>query len=81
MVRVSSIVTILLSVAVGTQAAAFCQCLYADGSHCCVDDDAPGGCTAVCMNAVSVDGNKPCNAGGKYSKVSAWNGQFRTACK
>lgn len=37
MVRIVSFVAFLLSVAVGAQAAAFCQCLYQDGSHCCVD--------------------------------------------
>ncbi|KAK8067467.1 hypothetical protein PG996_006579 [Apiospora saccharicola] len=82
MVRILSVVTLLFTtLAVGAQAKAFCQCLYADGSHCCVDDNAPAGCTEVCRNAVSVDGYRACNAGGKYSDVSAWNSQFRTACK
>ncbi|KAF4450517.1 hypothetical protein F53441_6372 [Fusarium austroafricanum] len=80
MVRIASTMMLLLSIALGAQAATFCQCLYADGSHCCVDENAPAGCTAVCLNARLIGNPTPCNAGGKYSKVSAWNAQFRDAC-
>jgi hypothetical protein len=36
MARILSIVTLLLASALTTQAAQFCQCLFQDGSHCCV---------------------------------------------
>ncbi|KAJ4012657.1 hypothetical protein NW752_008370 [Fusarium irregulare] len=80
MVRLLTTVAVLLSVAMSAQAAAFCQCLYSDGSHCCVDENTPAGCTATCENARALFADKPCNAGGKFSNVSPWNAQFRTAC-
>ncbi|KAH7303459.1 hypothetical protein B0I35DRAFT_446643 [Stachybotrys elegans] len=79
MVRILSAITVLLSIAIGAQAQNFCQCLYSDGSHCCVADNR-GGCTESCMNVKPLFADNPCNAGGKWSKVSAWNAQFRRAC-
>lgn len=38
------------------------------------------GCTSTCLNARLLFAEQPCNAGGKYSEVSAWNAQFRSAC-
>ncbi|KAF1934934.1 hypothetical protein EJ02DRAFT_460807 [Clathrospora elynae] len=80
MVRISSVVGLLLTLAVGAQAGSYCQCLYSNGSHCCVDDNV-GGCTNTCMNAVPVFKDAGCNAGGKNSQVSVFNAQFRTGCK
>jgi hypothetical protein len=36
MTRILPIVALLLASAFTTQAALYCQCLYKDGSHCCV---------------------------------------------
>ena len=36
MVRILSLATLLIASAITTQAAMFCQCLFGDGSHCCV---------------------------------------------
>jgi hypothetical protein len=36
MVRILSIATMLIASAITAQAAQFCQCLFGDGSHCCV---------------------------------------------
>ncbi|KAF1948075.1 hypothetical protein EJ02DRAFT_449542 [Clathrospora elynae] len=80
MVRISSAFALLLTIAVGAQAAAYCQCLYADSSHCCVADNI-GDCKSTCMNAVPIFQSKACKAGGKYSNVSFFNAQARTGCK
>ncbi|OAG23250.1 hypothetical protein CC77DRAFT_1018076 [Alternaria alternata] len=34
--RFSAVIGLLLTMAVGTQAGLYCQCLYSDGSHCCI---------------------------------------------
>ncbi|KAL1797769.1 hypothetical protein ACET3X_004375 [Alternaria dauci] len=79
--RFSAVVGLLLTMAVGTQAAAYyCQCLYSDSSHCCVAENGRGDCTATCMYAKAVFADNNCNAGGKFSSVSTWNAQWRTAC-
>ncbi|KAM0243971.1 hypothetical protein ACHAP5_006734 [Fusarium lateritium] len=93
MVRITSIATLLLASALSAQAAQYCQCLFEDGSHCCVYSDAKIGnlnCPNACAGAHRADGatnpNNPleagtaCNAGGKYTTVSAFNAQFRTSC-
>ncbi|KAJ1332969.1 hypothetical protein MN608_02959 [Microdochium nivale] len=93
MVRILSLATLLIASAVTAKAAQFCQCLFNDGSHCCVYSDASIGdldCQRWCTNAHRADGatnprnplevGTACNAGGKYSTVSGWNAQFRTAC-
>jgi len=36
MVRILSLATIIIASAISAQAAQFCQCLFGDGSHCCV---------------------------------------------
>lgn len=36
MVRFFSIVAVLFAAVMGVQADGYCQCLYKDGSHCCV---------------------------------------------
>lgn len=36
MVRILSAVAFVLALAMGAQASATCQCLFSDGSHCCV---------------------------------------------
>ncbi|KAG9191085.1 hypothetical protein G6011_09173 [Alternaria panax] len=77
--RFSSVVGLLLTMAVGTQAGMYCQCLYADGSHCCIADNR-GGCKSSCLNVKPLFEDKGCNAGGKFSDVSDWNAQWRTAC-
>ncbi|EOA90575.1 uncharacterized protein SETTUDRAFT_24721 [Exserohilum turcica Et28A] len=78
MVRASSIIALVFTMVCGTQAANwYCQCLYPDGSHCCNNAD---DCTSSCLNAVSNETDKACNAGGKNSRVSYFNAQFRTTC-
>ncbi|KAJ4138479.1 hypothetical protein NW768_002314 [Fusarium equiseti] len=83
MVRITSAITFLLTAALGVQAAATCQCLFQDGSNCCVYSDTRGGaesCDNVCRGARRVTDNAACNANGKWSSVSAWNAQWRTGC-
>ncbi|KAK8102154.1 hypothetical protein PG984_015300 [Apiospora sp. TS-2023a] len=83
MVRIVSALTLLLATALGAQAAATCQCLFNDGSHCCVVSDARGAaqdCTSACRGAVRNKDQVACNAGGKWSSVSAWNAQWREGC-
>lgn len=36
MVRISAIVGLLVTMAMGVQAGLYCQCLKPDGSHCCI---------------------------------------------
>ncbi|KAH6875962.1 hypothetical protein BKA58DRAFT_132338 [Alternaria rosae] len=80
MVRLSAVFGILLTMAVGTQASFYCQCLYQDGSHCCVAEN-NGGCTRSCLNVAPLfENDKPCNAGGKSSDVSFFTAQGRHAC-
>ncbi|SMY21989.1 unnamed protein product [Zymoseptoria tritici ST99CH_1A5] len=82
------------SVSAGLDCWGYCQCLHNDGSHCCVDTTygaaANGGtatksgedCEARCgtRQVYGKDG-KPVGCGSsKWSCVSGWNGQFRTAC-
>ncbi|KAF5964092.1 hypothetical protein FBULB1_12976 [Fusarium bulbicola] len=67
-----------------------CQCLFSDGSHCCVYGDNgesgdTGDCVEVCKGAKRVlqsGESQPaaCNANGRFSCVSVWNAQFRTPC-
>ncbi|KAJ4987044.1 hypothetical protein SVAN01_07460 [Stagonosporopsis vannaccii] len=81
MVRISSIIGFLVTMAIGAQAGRVCQCLYPDSSHCCVStSNSVDDCTAFCKTAKPVFEDTGCNAGGKWSKVSIWNSQFRTAC-
>ncbi|KAF5246307.1 hypothetical protein FAUST_1424 [Fusarium austroamericanum] len=54
-----------------------CQCLFADGSHCCVTIKTED-CQAECMG-VGRNGVK-CNANGKYSNLSWFTGVGRTKC-
>ncbi|KAH7317297.1 hypothetical protein BKA65DRAFT_557497 [Rhexocercosporidium sp. MPI-PUGE-AT-0058] len=78
MVRLSIFAVIFAAVA-SVAADGFCQCLFADGSHCCVAQyGIKKDCTALCLNNGNSD--KKCAAGGKYSDVSSWNAEFRRAC-
>lgn len=43
-------------------------------------DNTIQGCTATCLDAEKYGGQR-CDAGGKFSDVSAINAQWRTACK
>ena len=36
MVRISAIIGLIVTMAMGVQAGAYCQCLKPDGSHCCI---------------------------------------------
>ncbi|KAJ4982999.1 hypothetical protein SVAN01_11494 [Stagonosporopsis vannaccii] len=80
MVRILTIVTVLFASA-SSVAASYCQCLYPDASHCCVIDNLVNDCTRMCLKA-SKDSTTAgqCNAGGKFSNVSSWNGQHRKQC-
>ncbi|KAF4456266.1 hypothetical protein F53441_1560 [Fusarium austroafricanum] len=93
MVRILSLATVLLASAFAAEAAQFCQCLFQDGSHCCVYSDPEIGdlnCQNACRGAHRADGvtnpNNPlevgtaCNADGNYKTVSGWNAQFRDPC-
>ncbi|KXJ94978.1 hypothetical protein Micbo1qcDRAFT_200435 [Microdochium bolleyi] len=80
MVRLLTIATVLFAGA-SSVAASYCQCLYPDGSHCCVIENDVNDCTRMCTRA-SPDPTtaSQCNAGGKWSEVSAWNAQSRHQC-
>ncbi|KAF2853148.1 hypothetical protein T440DRAFT_506015 [Plenodomus tracheiphilus IPT5] len=92
--RFFATVLVLLGAAAISEAAGCgsrqCQCLFKDGSHCCVfgaNAQTPdtSDCTAVCRGAsrlLQSGENKPakCNAGGKFSCVSIFTAQGRTPC-
>ncbi|KAL4724549.1 hypothetical protein ACLX1H_007990 [Fusarium chlamydosporum] len=83
MVKLMSLVTILVTAAVGAEATGVYQCLFPDGSHCCAFVSVRGPAisgTQACANAARQTDSKRCNAGGKWSKVSSWNANFRTGC-
>ncbi|KAF4450518.1 hypothetical protein F53441_6373 [Fusarium austroafricanum] len=82
MVKITSAVLFFM-IALGVQASATCQCLFSDGSHCCVYSSVNGpseDCTQACSGARRGKDNVACNAGGKWSGVSAWNAQWREGC-
>ncbi|CEI39878.1 hypothetical protein FVEN_g2156 [Fusarium venenatum] len=79
MVRLSvfAIVAAVISSATAASVTRACQCLFSDGSHCCVTLlDAP--CNVECQN-VGRDGTK-CNSGGKNAEISWFTGVGRTKC-
>ncbi|KNG50031.1 hypothetical protein DDE82_004590 [Stemphylium lycopersici] len=83
MVRILSVVGLVLTIALGAEASHLCQCLFADRSHCCASTSVQGPyvkCETICQNAARGSDNKPCNANGAWSKVSAWNVQWRQGC-
>ncbi|KAL2678409.1 hypothetical protein Neosp_009155 [[Neocosmospora] mangrovei] len=93
MVRALSFVAVLLASAFTAEAAQYCQCLFQDGSHCCVYSDAKIGnlnCPNACSGAHRADGhtnpNNPleagtaCNANGKYVSIGAITALGRTPC-
>ncbi|OJJ29872.1 hypothetical protein ASPWEDRAFT_46635 [Aspergillus wentii DTO 134E9] len=67
-----------------------CECLFSDGSHCCLygmnaetGDDYD--CTKLCSGASRIlQGNEntptKCNAGGAFSCASIFTSQGRTPC-
>ncbi|KAJ6111989.1 hypothetical protein N7523_008050 [Penicillium sp. IBT 18751x] len=67
-----------------------CQCLFADGSHCCLyGSNAETGddydCTRLCTGASRLlqsgeDTPAKCNAGGSFSCASIFTAQGRTPC-
>ncbi|KAL6162514.1 hypothetical protein ACJQWK_11438 [Exserohilum turcicum] len=75
MVRASSIIALVFTMVCGTQAAN-CEKKANFGILQNNADD----CTSSCLNAVSNETDKACNAGGKNSRVSYFNAQFRTTC-
>ncbi|EMD63958.1 hypothetical protein GGP41_002722 [Bipolaris sorokiniana] len=79
MVRLSIFAVIFATVA-SVAADGYCQCLFPDGSHCCV---VAYGIRKACVENCKNNGNsdRMCNAGGKYSDVSSWNAGWRRGCK
>ncbi|KAF4335211.1 hypothetical protein FBEOM_10955 [Fusarium beomiforme] len=82
MVRAFSIIAVLFVAVSSVAADGYCQCLYPDGSHCCVtfyglNKDR---CTELCMNTGPLD-EPNCNAGGKHTFASSWNGGWRRGCR
>ncbi|RBR06244.1 uncharacterized protein FIESC28_11131 [Fusarium coffeatum] len=80
MVRLS--VLAIFAAAISTAAAQSptgqtCQCLYADGSHCCVNFGTED-CQTQCRTSGKDSGK--CNADGKWSSVSWFTGLGRTKC-
>ncbi|KAL6915453.1 hypothetical protein ACHAPO_009864 [Fusarium lateritium] len=88
MVRLLNIAAMLFAGFVTVQGCTHCQCLYSDGSHCCVQELPSGGeadCNALCANAQQAGPNQfqpgpSCNAGGKNACVSTWNAHGRKKC-
>ncbi|KAF4335212.1 hypothetical protein FBEOM_10956 [Fusarium beomiforme] len=88
MARLLNIVAILFAGFAVVQGCVHCQCLYQDGSHCCVQElpsGADADCQALCKDAKQAGPNQfqpgpACNAGGKSDCVSTWNAHFRTKC-
>ncbi|KAF4335210.1 hypothetical protein FBEOM_10954 [Fusarium beomiforme] len=84
MVRILSIATVLLASAFAVEAAQFCQCLYQDGSHCCVysrlihQDPEIGdlNCQNACMDAHSIDRPKTPNADGQPGTACNAGGKY-----
>ncbi|KAH7303160.1 hypothetical protein B0I35DRAFT_485380 [Stachybotrys elegans] len=66
------IATAISAVAADSPIGTSCQCLYSDGSHCCVAFGV-GACRELC-SATS------CNAGGNWSHVSWFTGLGRHKC-
>jgi len=81
MVRIAIFATVLAAISGATalNLTKLCQCLYSDGSHCCVAAAPTGTCQSNCMNSSPGKG-KHCNAGGKYSNVSYFTGLGRHPC-
>ncbi|KAF2735689.1 hypothetical protein EJ04DRAFT_551853 [Polyplosphaeria fusca] len=75
MVHILSVAAVLLAAVANVNAAAACQCLFNDGSHCCVQvfcqmqHGQSLDCTAACTGAVRNSDQTPCNAGGKNSGI------------
>ncbi|KAH7175019.1 uncharacterized protein B0J16DRAFT_388846 [Fusarium flagelliforme] len=86
MVRLTIFATILA--ATTAQAALYCQCLFPDASHCCVQIGS-GNCEDKCADAAKPlpwDGgaltqrSQRCDAGGKGFGISFITAQGRTQC-
>ncbi|RII22788.1 hypothetical protein CUC08_Gglean013227 [Alternaria sp. MG1] len=91
---ITTLLAVLGVVAIGQAAdcsgARQCQCLFQDGSHCCVygynaETGDTSDCTAVCSGASRLlqsgeDTPAKCNAGGKFSCVGIITAQGRTPC-
>ncbi|KAH7014482.1 uncharacterized protein B0I36DRAFT_389365 [Microdochium trichocladiopsis] len=79
MVRLS-VFAVIFAAVTSVAADGYCQCLFSDGSHCCVTQYGINkNCQERCLNNGSY--KHQCNAGGKYSDVSGWNAQFRLSCE
>ncbi|KAL6924056.1 hypothetical protein ACHAP8_011977 [Fusarium lateritium] len=79
MVRLSifAVVAAVISSAAAASVTRACQCLFQDGSHCCVNlKDGP------CDNECRTSGRKgvACNADGKFVEISWFTGVGRTKC-
>ncbi|KXJ94977.1 hypothetical protein Micbo1qcDRAFT_200434 [Microdochium bolleyi] len=78
MVRLA-VFAIIFAAVTSVAADGWCQCLYADGSHCCVRQYGINKiCQQLCLDAGNSD--HKCNAGGKWADVSSWNAEFRRSC-
>ncbi|KAL2678410.1 hypothetical protein Neosp_009156 [[Neocosmospora] mangrovei] len=63
MVRLLNIAAILFAGFVTVQGCTHCQCLYNDGSHCCVQEPGPscnGGGKNTCVSTWNAHGRKKC---------------------
>ncbi|KAI9645425.1 hypothetical protein NHQ30_006164 [Ciborinia camelliae] len=96
MVKFTSIALFLIAAIGSAQACTWCQCLFKDGSHCCLkQDDRIGNldCTKACDGARRHDGTQTldasgkvisegtaCNAGGKYKCLTIFNVNNHVNC-
>ncbi|CAJ0545149.1 Ff.00g086220.m01.CDS01 [Fusarium sp. VM40] len=81
MVRAFSIIALFAAV-VSVTADGVCQCLYKDGSHCCVVEYGlrKDRCTSLCLNN-GPSGKPNCNANGAHTYASEWHGGWRLSCR
>lgn len=80
MVRLLTLALSVLAMAVAAQACDNCQCLFSDGSHCCVVEANDGDCARVCGSAQRGKDDKPCSANGDYVCISYITLMGRMSC-
>lgn len=80
MVRIVSLALTTLAMAFVAQACTQCQCLFSDGSHCCVVESNSGDCATTCKTMTRGKDDKPCNANGDYVCISYLTSLGRMSC-
>ncbi|QSZ33400.1 hypothetical protein DSL72_002988 [Monilinia vaccinii-corymbosi] len=81
---------VLTSSTLTVQACQYCECQFANGTHCCIYNDVEKGeidCPSICKKAHRADGKTrgkdigtPCGTSGRYKCASAFTALDRTPC-